>query len=164
MKGKIERSFRTIKDNWMNGIDWNDYASLDELNRDFNIYLNEKYSNVIHSSINVTPRNRYLRDMGKIKFIPIEELDNHFLHRVSRKVNNDATIQLNTNLFEVPAKYIGQRINLRYSPINLDKAFIFNINNVLTDTVYLLKRVDNSKIKRSSIDYSKVNERGNSNV
>lgn len=163
-KGKIERSFRTIKDNWMNGINWNDYVSLDELNRDFNIYLNEKYSNAIHSSINATPRNRYLKDMEKIKFTPIQELENHFLHRVSRKVNNDATIQLNSKQFEVPAKYIGQRINIRYSPINLDKAFIFSISNVLTDTVYPLRRVENSKIKRSSIDYSKVNEGGNSNV
>ena len=41
-KGKIERSFRTIKDNWMNGINWNDYSSLEELNTDFDKYLNEK--------------------------------------------------------------------------------------------------------------------------
>ncbi|MBC2580735.1 DDE-type integrase/transposase/recombinase [Clostridium sp. DJ247] len=47
-KSKIERSFRTIKDNWMNGINWNDYASLEALNMDFSKYLNEKYSNYIH--------------------------------------------------------------------------------------------------------------------
>lgn len=163
-KGKIERSFRTIKDTWMNGIDWNDYSSLDELNHDFIIYLNEKYNNIIHSSINSTPRDRYLKDMDKIKFVSAEDLDNNFLHRVSRKVNNDATIQLNTNQFEVPAKYIGQRINIRYSPIDLDKAFIFDMNNILKDTVYPLKRVDNSKIKRTSIDYSKVNKGGIGNV
>lgn len=39
-KGKIKHSFRTIKDNWMNGINWNDYASLEALNIDFNKYLN----------------------------------------------------------------------------------------------------------------------------
>jgi hypothetical protein len=95
--------------------------------------------------------------MDKIKFIPIEELDNHFLHRVTRKVNNDATIILNSKYFEVPAKYIGQKINIRYSPFDLDKAFIFNAYNILVDTVSALKRVDNSKVKRTSIDYSKVN-------
>jgi len=156
-KGKIERSFRTIKDNWLNGINWNDYSSLEQLNNEFIIYLNEKYSNIIHSAINNSPKARYLKDMDKIKFIPIEELDNHFLHRVTRKVNNDATIILNSKYFEVPAKYIGQKINIRYSPFDLDKAFIFNAYNILVDTVSALKRVDNSKVKRTSIDYSKVN-------
>jgi len=156
-KGKIERSFRTIKDNWMNGINWNDYTSLEALNIDFNKYLNEKYINCIHSSLSITPRERYIQDMDKMKFIPHEELDNHFLHRVSRKVSNDATIKLNCLQFEVPAKYIGQRINLRYSPIDLNKAFIFDKDNNICDTVYPLKKVDNSKIKRNVIDYSKVN-------
>jgi putative transposase len=156
-KGKIERSYRTIKDNWMNGINWNDYHSLDELNMDFNKYLNKKYTNTIHSSIETTPRLRYLKDIDRIKFKPIEELDNHFLHRVVRKVNNDATIQLYCNQFEVPSYYMGQRINVRYSPIDLDKAFIFNKDNKMVDTVYPLRRVDNSKIKRNVIDYSKIN-------
>lgn len=163
-KGKIERSFRTIKDNWMNGIDWNDYLSLEELNTDFSKYLNESYTNSVHSSINTTPRNRYLQDMDKVKFMPVEELENHFLHRVSRKVSSDATIRLSSKHFEVPAKYIGQKINIRYSPIDLDKAFIFDMNNTLIDTIYPLKRVDNSKVRRNSIDYSKMNLGGNDNV
>jgi putative transposase len=162
-KGKIERSFRTIKDNWMNGINWNDYSSLEELNIDFNKYLTEKYTNIIHSSIETTPRERYLKDISRIKFVPIEELDNHFLHRVSRKVNNDATIQLNCRQFEVPAKYMGQKINIRYSPNDFGKAYIFNKDNKIVETVYPLNRVDNSKIKRNVIDYSLING-GNENV
>jgi len=105
----------------------------------------------------VTPRNRYLKDINKIKVIPSELLETHFLHRVTRKVNNDATIQLDSKYFEVAQKYIGQRINIRYLPSNTDKAFIFNQNNVLIDTVYPLKRVDNSKVRRNVIDYSKMN-------
>lgn len=162
-KGKIERSFRTIKDNWMNGINWNDYASLEVLNIDFIKYLNEKYTNSIHSSLGEAPRNRYLKDSERIKFISPEDLDNHFLHRVSRKVSNDATISLNCMQFEVPAKYIGQKINIRYSPIDLDKAYIFNRDNKISDTIYPLKKVDNSKIKRNVIDYSKMNG-GNNDV
>lgn len=156
-KGKIERSFRTIKDNWLNGVNWNNYTTLEQLNTDFNAYLNAEYTNAKHSSIDNTPRERYLQDINKIKFIPIEELNNHFLHRVKRKVNNDATIQLNCKQFEVPPKYIGQKINIRYSPIDLDTAYIYNAENKIADTIYPLKRVDNSKIKRKSIDYSKIN-------
>lgn len=163
-KGKIERSFRTIKDNWLNSTDWNDFSSLEEINIEFINYLNEKYINSLHSSIGTTPRNRYLQDSDKIKFIPKEILEDHFLHRDSRKVNNDATIQVNKKLFEVPQKYIGQRINIRYLPSDIEEIYIFDRNNKLTDTIYPLKKVDNSKIKRNRVlDYSKVNG-GNTNV
>jgi len=162
-KGKIERSFRTIKDGWMNGVDWNSFDSLEALNIEFNKYLAESYINAHHSALGCSPRERYLKDSHKIKFIPGEQIDNHFLHRVTRRVNNDATIQLNNKLFEVPQKYIGQKLNIRYPADNLDKAYIFNLNSQLTDTVYPLKRIDNSKIKRAAIDFTKLNG-GTSNV
>lgn len=162
-KGKIERSFRTIKDNWMNGVAWNNFDSLEALNTEFNIFLSEKYMNGIHSALGVTPRERYLKDSHKIKFIPLEKLEDHFLHRETRRVNNDATIKLNSNFFEVPQKYIGQKLNIRFAPDHLDKAYIFNHNNQLTDTVYPLKRIENSKIKRTGIDFTKLNG-GKTNV
>jgi len=156
-KGKIERSFRTIKDNWLNGTDWNTFSSLDDLNSKFYTYLNEKYSNSIHSAIEQTPRNRFLKDMDKIKYISSKDkLDEHFLHRVVRKVNNDSTIQLHSKFFEVPQKYIGRRINIRYSPSNLDVASIYDENNTIADLIYPLKRIDNSKIKRTAINYSSI--------
>lgn len=156
-KGKIERVFRTIKDNWLNGADWNEFDSLESLDLEFNKYINDKYMNTIHSSLGITPRERYLKDMSKIKFINPKDLENHFLHRVTRRVYNDATIKLDCNIFEVPQKYIGQKINVRYSPILLDMAYIFDKNNNLIDTVYPLKKIDNSKIKRNTIDYTKIN-------
>ena len=162
-KGKIERSFRTIKDNWMNGVDWNTFDSLDALNSSFNTYLSDKYINYTHSAIESTPRERYIKDSDKIKFIPQEALEKHFFHREARRVNNDATIQLNCKLFEVPQKYIGQKINVRFSPDILDKAYIFNNDNAITETVYPLKKIDNSKIKRNGFDYTKLTG-GNSNV
>lgn len=162
-KGKIERSFRTIKDTWMNGMDWNSFDSLETLNTEFNKFLSDKYINATHSALSSTPRERYLKDSLRIKFIPLENLENHFLHRVTRRVNNDATIQLNSKLFEVPQKYIGQKINVRFPPDSLDKAYIFNQNNELTETVYPLKKIENSKIKRTGIDFTKLNG-GNTHV
>jgi putative transposase len=159
-KGKIERVFRTIKDNWINGCDWNQLNSLESLNLEFNKYLHGKYMNSIHSSLEITPRQRYLKDYQKIKFIASQKLDADFLHRVVRKVNNDATVSLNSTQFEVPQKYIGQRISMRYSPIDLSKAYIFNHENTISETVYPLNKIDNSKVKRAKIDYSKICEIG----
>jgi hypothetical protein len=36
-KGKIERVFRTIKDNWINTVDWTNFDSLESLNFAFNV-------------------------------------------------------------------------------------------------------------------------------
>lgn len=155
-KGKIERSFRTIKDKWMNGLDWNKFNSLEGLNGDFNKYITENYMNYKHSAIELTPRERYMKDSDKIKFIPHNSLENHFLHRVTRRVNNDATIQLDSKLFEVPQKYIGQKINIRFSPDLLDKAYVFNKNNAMSEIVYPLNKIENSKIKRKGLDYTKI--------
>ena len=74
-KGKVERAFRTIKDNWINGVDWNVFDSLESLNSAFNAYLNEKYMNQVHSSSSITPRERYIQDSCKIKYIKPEDLD-----------------------------------------------------------------------------------------
>lgn len=75
-------------------------------------------------------------------------------------MNNDATIQLNSKLFEVPQKYIGQKINIRFSPDLLDKAYVFNKNNAISEIVYPLNKIDNSKIKRKGLDYTKINGGG----
>ena len=125
-KGKVERMFRTAKDNWLNAVDWNEFDSLKSLNEEFYSFLNGKYLNKVHSSIGMSPRERYLQDHSRIKYIPKEILDEHFLHRVTRTVNNDATIKLHTKIFEVPQKYIRQKINVRYSPFQLDKAYIYD--------------------------------------
>jgi len=155
-KGKVERYFRTIKDNFVNCTDWNKFNSLDELNQEFYIYLNEKYQNKKHSSIKMTPRERYKKDLDLIKYMPDEKIEKCFLNRISRKVRKDATIKIENRFYEVPQIYISQRVNLRYSPDDLSKLYLINEDKEIIKTVYPLKKVDNSKIKRKAIDYSKI--------
>ncbi|MDD4809526.1 DDE-type integrase/transposase/recombinase [Methanobrevibacter sp. UBA417] len=156
-KAKIERFFRTIKDKWMNGIDWNQFQSLEELNEVVGRFINDQYNNFIHSGINQTPKLRFIKDMDRFRYIPIEELDKHFLHRETRRVLNDATIPVNKITFEVPQKYIGQKIQVRYLPFDLSKAYLFDNDKAIE--IYPLKKIDNSKVKRkNTIDYSKLSE------
>lgn len=157
-KGKIERSFRTLKDGYINCVDWNLFSSLSHLNSEFNIYLNSEYQNKVHSAIKETPRNSYLKDSDLIKYKSEEEIEDCFLHRVTRKVRNDATVSLYSMYYEVPQKYIKQRINIRYSPESLTEAYIFNKKNENIDIIYPLRKIDNSKVKRKSIDYSQIME------
>ncbi len=155
-KGKIERVFRSIKDGWLHTIDWNEFSSIEELNLSLNDYLDLNYTNKIHSAIKTTPRERFIKDYERIRFIEKKDIDYHFLHRKECKVNNAAVIRLNNTEYEVNQKYIGQRIKIRYLPSDMDKVFIFSNDNQILDTAYPVRKIDNSKIKRKSIDYTEI--------
>jgi len=163
-KGKIERVFRTIKDGWMNAIDWNVFIGLDDLNTSLNQYLDKNYLNSIHSSIKASPRDRFLKDYERCRFVPNEDLDDHFLHRKERKVNNAAIIKLDNKEYEVPQKYIKQKIQVRYLPSDMSKLYVFSKDNKIQETVYPVKKIDNSKIKRSSIDFTTLQKGESKNV
>jgi putative transposase len=154
-KGKVERAFRTVKDKWMNGVNWRDFEDIYELNKDLMQFMDRSYTNEVHSSLKQTPRERYLKDFERIKYLPKEEIDFRFLHRITRKVNKDATFQINKNIFEAPQKYIRQTIHLKYDPEDLSKAWITDQENKVIDEVKLLNKTDNSKIKRRKMDYTK---------
>jgi transposase InsO family protein len=157
-KGKVERVFRSIKDGWMHAIDWNKFSSLEELNDSLSQYLESNYINKIHSSIKTTPRERFLKDYEKIRFIANEELEHHFLHRKECRVNNTAVIKIQNKEYEVPQKYIGQKIKVRYLPFSMDKLYIFSDDNKIISTVYPVRKIDNSKIKRKTIDFIDLQE------
>ena len=154
-RGKVERVFRTIKDGWMNSADWGIFECLDDVNRSLSVFLSEKYTNSAHSSLKCTPKERFLRDYDKIRHIPTEELDFHFLHRKECRVTNAATIKLFGTEYETPQQYIGAKIKVRYLPADMSELFIFSDDNKILHTLRPVKKVENSKIKRASIDYTK---------
>jgi transposase InsO family protein len=154
-RGKVERVFRTIKDGWMNSVDWNTFTSLESVNTSLSYFLSEKYTNSIHSSLSFTPKERFLRDYDKIRHIPTEELDFHFLHRKECRVTGAALIKLLGTEYEVPQQYTGAKIKVRYLPADMSELFIFSDDNRLLHTIRPVKKIENSKIKRASVDYTK---------
>ncbi len=171
-KGKIERFFGTLKKQWMNLLDWNKIASLDELNMLLNEYLEKDYHQRVHSSIKMKPIDRFIQNFYNLKFVhSSQELDYIFLHRVTRKVRKDATISLNSIQFEVPQTFINEQVHVRFHPDSMEKAYLFNENNKLITIIYPVEKVDNSRIYRghnnNPIDFSPFNpteKGGNVNV
>jgi hypothetical protein len=95
-----------------------------------------------------------MRDYDKIRHVAVEEMNFHFLHRKECRVYNDATVKLLGNVYEAPQKFIGSKIKVRYLPSDISKLFIFSDDGKLLHTIFQVKKIDNSKIKRTSIDYS----------
>jgi hypothetical protein len=125
-------------------------------------YIENTYHQNIHSSIKMKPIDKYVQHVDRIRFVPSkQELDNIFLYRVERKVKNDATIPISNCIFEVPARFIGERIKIRYDSSSLDKAYIFDDSGNCLCSVYPVNKVDNSKVYRDSArkaaDFSSFN-------
>lgn len=145
-KAKIERWFRTMKDQWVATINPNNYHSLDALQQSLNAYV-LKYNNATHASLNgKSPKDRYFSEPNLFKRLPNSVLDQAFLLEITRKVSADSIISIDQVEYEVSYKYARQRITLRYSP-DLKNFFIVNTDGSLSP-IKLLNKIENSKIKR----------------
>ena len=155
-KAKIERSFRTIKDGWMRCTDWNSFETLNDINESLKSFIYNEYINKKHSSTGETPNERWHNEYKNIVLLDHNFIDEAFLHRVNRKVRNDRTIKIDNDYYEVPFKYVGRTIEIRYNPNDLNEMNVFE-NNQKLDNCTLIDKVSNSKVKRkNTIDYSKI--------
>ena len=157
-KGKIERWFQTLQKQWQQLIDTSSFQSIDELNKSLNEYVELNYNRAYHNGIKDKPINKFLANIDNIKRFTEQELRNVFLYRVERKVKNDSTVSIDKEIYEVPSKYIGSKLYIRYDPTNNEEAFIFSENGERLERIVKANKIDNSKLKRGSkkeaVDFS----------
>jgi transposase InsO family protein len=161
-KGKVERAFKTLRARMLNVLDPNTINSLEELNNLLKDYI-MSYNNTVHSAIGKTPMERYESDMAGVR-TPANKawVDEQFLNRVHRKVRNDMTIALDKISYDVPAAFMGQKVEVRYVPGDISSAHIFKDGK--TWPVIATNKTDNYKTKRNNkyrIDYSENSEADN---
>lgn len=155
-KAKQERIFRTIKDGWMRCTDWNLFTSLEDIRKSLSEYLYNNYINKVHSVTKMTPNDRWHEDYSLIQYIDDNVIEEMFLHRTFHKVRKDRTIKFQNNFYEIPYKYVGQTVELRYDSTNLDTLFLYEKDKKITE-VFIVDKIANSKSKRkNTIDYSKL--------
>jgi len=109
-KGKIERFFRTVRNDFMFSFKG---RTLIELNAAFEVWLNRVYHQRQHGATSQTPFARFTDNMKCLRPVP-DNLTDHFRQRVRRKVAKDRTITLNGRLFEAPVALIGQPVELLF--------------------------------------------------
>ena len=148
-KAKIERGFRTMKDQWMASLDIRDFHSLDELRGNLLAWVH-LYNNSPHASLNEkTPQERFFSEPEQIRRLPPEQLDKDFLLEIERRVSSDSVILIDQVEYEVDFRFAKQRIRLRYSP-DMKDIFIVEPDNTLTP-IRLLNKQENADVKREKI-------------
>ena len=155
-KGKIERSFRTIKDGWLNCSDWNEFRTIEDVKDSFSNYLYKEYINKEHSETKITPNNKWHNEIKELKQLEEEKIEEAFMHSRLSKVYNDSTIQINNEKYEVPYKYVGQKIEVRYYVSNPKEIIIYK-DGKRCETCKLVDKKANSRVyRKNNIDYDKM--------
>jgi putative transposase len=146
-RGKVERFFRGVRGRFLAGL--TEGATLEELQEAFALWLNDQYHHKLHSGIDQRPIDRYQASSGRIQIrrLSKEELNEIFLVRHERIVNNDATISFKGSLYEVPAAYIRQRIEIRHPVDDPEELYLYD-NGIRVGKIRLLDKRENARTFR----------------
>lgn len=148
-KAKIERWFRTLKDQWMASLDMRDFSSLDELRGSLNTYV-RTYNQSPHSSLKgKTPEERFFMEPELIKRLPEDQIDQCFLLEIERRVSADCVIVIDQVEYEVDCRFAKQRITIRYSP-DMSEIFVVEADGSLSP-IHLLNKQENATVKRDKV-------------
>lgn len=145
-KGKIERWFGVMKQQWMSNINYEAYHSLEELQESFAHYVRDRNSqsnrNLPHKE---TPIDRFSREPEMIHQVTPQRLKRAFLHRTERMVGHDGTINLNSQQYETGRATIGEKVTVRYQP---DYSAVYIEWNEQLVPVTLVDKIHNGHVRR----------------
>lgn len=148
-KAKIERWFRTMKDQWLACLDIRDFHSLDELRGNLLAYV-QRYNQSPHSSLKgFSPQDRFFSEPERIRRLSDEDIQKHFLLEIERRVSIDCVISIDQVAYEVDYRFAKQRIRLRYSP-DMTSIFIVEHDGTFTP-IRLLNKHENAFVKREKL-------------
>ena len=118
-RGKIERCFRTVREQFLANLDPKRTLTLEELNDRLWVWIESVYHRSEHSALGSTPLARWQRDIEHIRQLPpVTDLRRLFFHRLDRVVRRDSTFLLHNSLYEAPPHLAGHTIEARFDPLD----------------------------------------------
>ena len=117
-RGKIERFFRSCREQLLNNLDRKQTLTLEQLNERLWAWL-DVYHRTEHSSLGTTPLLRWQRDIERIRQLPpATDFRRLFFHRLDRLVRRDCTFLLQNRFYEAPPHLAGETIEARFDPLD----------------------------------------------
>ena len=129
-KGKIEK-FHQVVDQYLREAKVHKVKTLEELNRYWNIYLEEYYHDSSHEGIKeyyesvgipvpeagITPRQEWGRDTRALVFLDTAVVGEAFKHHEERLVDKGACISFKGRKYETKPSLIGCKVEIAYDPM-----------------------------------------------
>ena len=114
-KGKVEKHYGTIKAGFYQEAKGAGLTTIDELNKFFWAWLTREYHHEKHSSLDMTPLERWRQDEHAIKRVPTESLRRALMFKAKRRVNRrTALIRLENRYFQARAELAGETVEIRW--------------------------------------------------
>ena len=120
-RGKIERFFRTVRDQFLVEIgDGAGVASLAEMNRLFQAWLETVYHRAVHSGTGEAPLARWAKAGPAERAVPSPAaLREAFLWSERRRASKTALVSMHANSYQVDAWLAGRMVELVFDPFDL---------------------------------------------
>ena len=129
-KGKIEK-FHQVVDGFLREAKVHKIKTLEELNRYWEVYLEEYYHNAPHEGIReyyesmgspvpeagISPLQEWGRDTRALTFLDASVVAEAFLHHEERLVDKGACISFKGRRYETKPSLIGCRVEISYDPM-----------------------------------------------
>jgi putative transposase len=117
-RGKIERAFRTVREQLLVELEDRPPSSLEELNGTFQAWAESVYHRRVHSETGQTPLERFLA--AGAPALPTERsLREAFRWSERRTVSRTGTFEMHGNSYEVDPGLAGRRVELIFDPLEL---------------------------------------------
>ena len=152
-RGKVERMFRTVRTRFLSSLDAESVTSLDDLNMQYFQWLETDYLRKAHGSLGgLSPHDVLMSQVGHLKLITDRAaLDEAFMYRLSRKIQHDATVQIDNILYETDPVFAGKRLELRFEPNWIGdetKKLPLFLDGKRIGEVWMVRFYDNAHAKR----------------
>jgi len=154
-RGKIERIFRTIRDQFLRPLDKASLRSLADLNARFHTWLESEYHRSPHRGLGGrSPLEAWLENAHHIiRLDPTIDLDAVFHHEIRRRVYGDCTFTLDGVLYEVPAVLKGRIIKVRFNPFHNVRTLELLYDNRCYGQARVVDTYANTRVKRERRDH-----------
>ncbi len=120
-RGKIERWFKFIRDNF---LPTTRAKTFEDLNEELFIWVYDYNHQRKHGTTGRIPIERFKKHLECIRPAP-NGIDDYFRRVDYRKVKKDRTFRLNSILYEAPTGLIDRKIQVKYHNDELDKVEVF---------------------------------------
>lgn len=126
-KGKVERFFRRVRQQFLSRT--LDLGSLEKLNDQFTVWLEDEYNGVVHCALGMKPIDRFGFDLKRIRFLPPSETnDELFYAEETRCVKKDNTFSFKNVRYETPVDLREKQITIRFDRSETDRVVIYYKN------------------------------------
>lgn len=91
---------------------------LADLNQRYFRWLEDDYKRKSHKGLNgLTPHHVLISQISKLNLVTdVAKVNEHFLLRITRKIQPDATTQIQNILYETDSRFSNKRVEIRYEP------------------------------------------------